>query len=293
MDNKIEKRTLWCPIGKSLDGSGTFKAILSDTSIDRDNEFMGRELLDTWANDLNKHLPMLADHKNTIANLVGSWHNAQVVQKGDHYALIAEPHFYEGTPLGKHVKGLLEDGATLGLSVGAIPKKSVEVEKSNKVYKKWTEAELIEASLTPIPSNRNTYLSLAKSFDLNKEVKKMADEEKTEATTEEAAPVVETPEPTPAPAEPQPEPEDKPEPTPAPEPAPAEAEVKEEKNINEIETLKKQNADLEKKVKELSSRKSEMKAIAEVTTPSIAVAPPGSAWELLALSKGVKDYGGI
>lgn len=280
--DKIEKRTLWCPMGKSLDGSGTFKAILSDTSIDRDNEFMSQELLGTWANDLNKYLPMLADHKNTIENLVGSWHNAQVVQKGDHYALVAEPRFYESSPLGKRVKGMLEEGATLGLSVGAIPKKSVEVEKNEKTYKKWTDAELIEASITPVPSNRNTYLTLSKSF-LDKEAKKMADEEKTEAPVEEKPePVVEKPV-APAPAEPQPEPETKPETAPEPEEKPAEAEVKEEKSISKIESL-------EKRLKAMESRKSEMKALAETNTPAETVKPITSVFQAMALMKGVKDY---
>jgi len=284
----MEKRTVSCQIGKSMDGSGSFKAILSDTSIDRDDEFMSQELLGKWAADLNRYLPMLADHKNSIDSLVGCWENAQVVQKGEHCALTAEPRFYKSSPIGARAKALLEEGAVLGLSVGAIPKKSSEVEKNNKTYKRWDEAELLEASLTPIPSNRNTYLSLAKSFDLDKEVIKMADEEKTEAPTEEevveevAAEVTE---------EVKEEVKEEPKAEPVAEEAPVEEEVKEDKNINEIETLKKQNADLAKKVKALADdRKSEIKALAESNTTSMAVAPAESIWEVMAINKGINNY---
>ena len=43
------------PISKDIDGN--YVGILSDTSIDRDEEMMGKELLQEWAK--NKSLPAL------------------------------------------------------------------------------------------------------------------------------------------------------------------------------------------------------------------------------------------
>lgn len=186
---KTDKRVLWCPIGKSVDGQ--IQAILSDNSIDRDNEIIGKNLLKKWASDPNRFIPMLVDHKNEIDNLVGKWIEPRILKgDNDHHALTVVPHFFNSNPKTKLVRGLIEDdGAEIGLSIGAIPIKSETVKIDGKKYNKWTDAELVEGSLTPIPSNRNGYMAIAKSFNLkkNEEVSNMTEEEKTtpEETTEE------------------------------------------------------------------------------------------------------------
>lgn len=194
MADKIEKRIITCSIGKGFDGD--FRAILSDTSIDRDDEFMSQELLGKWASEPNQFLPMLMDHSNKVENLIGKWNNAQIAKSGDkHHALTMIPKFFDANPKANMVKGMLEEGAQLGLSIGARPIQSEEVQIDGKTYRKWTDAELLEASITPIPSNKNSYLSLAKSFNLEKtKEEKMADKEIKKQEVELAEPETTEPE---------------------------------------------------------------------------------------------------
>jgi len=189
-DTTIDKRTIVCSIGKSMDGN--FKAILSDNSIDRDDEFMGEALLAKWASAPNQFLPMLVDHKNEVDNLIGEWNSAEIVKSNKHIALTMKPKFFDANPKAVMVKGMLEQGAQLGLSIGAIPKAHEDVDIDGKSFRKWTDAELLEGSITPIPSNRNSYMALAKSFNLEEEVTKMADEIKKQETEAVETPVEET-----------------------------------------------------------------------------------------------------
>lgn len=184
----------WMPITKDSNG---FVGILSDNSLDRDEEFMTKELLETWAADSNP-LPMLANHENKIEKLVGGWTDKQLMTKGDSSALIAKPFFLTSNPLGKQtmemVEEALEKGLQIGISIGAIPHETIEKEINGVTHKGYSKAEIVEATIVPIQSNRSaSFMSLAKSFDINlnnqinKEVSKMADEE----VKEEAAPVEE------------------------------------------------------------------------------------------------------
>ena len=167
MERKIRK--LWMPISKTVDGR--LSGILSDTSIDRDDELMSKELLGKWAN--NKTLPALIDHKNQMSNWAGGWKNFEVIEKGMHSALKAEPFFFsdKANPMAQQVKKqieeALENGLNPGISIGAIPLNSKDVNIDNKTYKMWTDAELVEATFTPIASNRNAYAVIAKQFDIN------------------------------------------------------------------------------------------------------------------------------
>lgn len=166
----FEKRTLWMPITKLTDGS--FSAILSDTSIDRDDELMSKGLINKWAK--NATLPMLANHENKMEKWIGGWKEFKAIMKGEHSALQAKPMFFskEANPLSaqvqKQVEEALEMGLNPGISIGAIPKGFEEVKIEGKTYKQWTDAELLEGTLVPIQSNRNaTYGHIAKQFELD------------------------------------------------------------------------------------------------------------------------------
>jgi hypothetical protein len=161
------------PITKSEDGR--LSAIISDTSIDKDEEMMDVSLLRKWASDPNKFIPMQKDHNWTIDNMIGHWKNPQVVpdNSGEHHALVMEPVFYRGIKSADEILLRINQGANIGLSIGAMPVSSKTMEKDGKKYKVWTEANLLEVSVTPIPSNNHTYMSVAKSF-----VMKYGDEEK-------------------------------------------------------------------------------------------------------------------
>lgn len=202
---KMEKRNLWMPISKDVDGA--FVGILSDNSIDRDNEFMSKELLQSWVKD-TKALPMLANHENKLEKLIGGWHEKKLVSNGDSHAMVAKPFFLESNPLGKQAKAMVEEaiskGLGVGISIGAIPKgEMVEKEVDGKKYKGFNEAEILEATIVPIQSNRNaTFMAMAKSFDINMEETKMTkikkdevqglpEELKAEEAKEEEAPVEE------------------------------------------------------------------------------------------------------
>jgi len=158
----------WMPLQKSH--SGGFVGILSDTSLDRDDEFMTKELLDSWAST-EQVLPMLANHENKIEKLVGGWTEKQVISKGDSHALMAKPFFLKSNPLGKQTEDMvneaLEKGLNIGISIGAIPKETIEKEINGKKRKGYSKAEILEATIVPIQSNaRSSFQRIAKQFDI-------------------------------------------------------------------------------------------------------------------------------
>ncbi|MBU0981717.1 hypothetical protein KKC94_03410, partial [Patescibacteria group bacterium] len=67
-------------------------------------------------------------------------------------------------PRTKQYKAMIEeDKAVIGLSVGARPFAYKKVKVNGDDRKMWTKAELLEGSLTPIPSNANC-LIMAKAM---------------------------------------------------------------------------------------------------------------------------------
>lgn len=163
----------WMPITKKADG--TFEGILSDTSLDRDSEFMTKELLEQWAK--KKSIPMLLNHENRMEKLVGVWKGLRVVSKGRRTALVAQPHFFsaEANPLAQQAKKQVEEALALGMnpgiSIGAIPAEedaTVEKEIEGKTRRGYNKAELVEATLVPVQSNRNaSFAAVAKEFDIS------------------------------------------------------------------------------------------------------------------------------
>lgn len=163
-------RKLWMPLQKQSDG--TTLAILSDTSIDRDEEAMDKDLILNWAK--NKTLPMLANHENKMEKLLGVWKNMRPIQKGGSAALMAEPDFLESSPFAQQVKAMVEEalakGAHVGVSIGAIPTAWERREVKGKEILVWTEAELLEATFVPVQSNRNaSFGHIAKKFGIGEE----------------------------------------------------------------------------------------------------------------------------
>jgi FKBP-type peptidyl-prolyl cis-trans isomerase len=162
---------LWMPVTKDV--SGNFIGILSDTSIDRDEEFITKELLQDWAK--NEVLPALANHENQMEKFVGGWKNIRTITKNDHTALVAEPFFFskEANPLAarikKQVEEAVENGLNPGISIAAIPKEHIEKDIDGETRVGYTKAELVEATWVPIQSNRNaSYGHIAKQFGLTK-----------------------------------------------------------------------------------------------------------------------------
>ena len=196
MSEQKEFLKLWAPVTKNA--KGDFVAILSDTSMDRDGEFMSKELLQTWAT--NNTLKALANHENKMQSWIGGWENLHTVSKGKNTALVGKPWFFskEANPLANQVKLQAEEalakGENPGISIGAIPKESIMKDIDGEEFKVFTKAELVEATWVPIQSNRNaTFGHVAKKFDLevnkehiNSEENKMSEEEQVAAPAEKA-----------------------------------------------------------------------------------------------------------
>ena len=176
------------PVMKTAEGK--FVGILSDSSMDRDEEFMSKELLQSWSK--NKSIKALANHTNKMESWVGGWRNLKTIGKGKDTALVAEPWFFskEANPLAaqikKQVEEALNNGENPGISIGAIPNKTSKKEVNGEYHKVYEEAELVEATWVPIQSNRNaTFGHIAKRFDLNLENKEETETEVNKMTKDE------------------------------------------------------------------------------------------------------------
>ena len=184
------------PIQKTAEN--IYEAILSDDSIDREDEIISKELLSKWASDIDGYLPALSDHNNKIEMLTAQWHSPKIVKSGNgNYGMHAKPQFFKSTPAGKMAKGLLDEGCkVMGVSIGAILKSSVTKTVNGKEVNVWTDAELVEASFVAVPANKHAraYAVIAKSFNLeNKEEviqegildEKLQEEDELDMVTEE------------------------------------------------------------------------------------------------------------
>ena len=171
----FEQITLWQPVVKSNEGK--YIAVLSDTSIDRDDEIIGKDALQSII-DNDGYTAILLNHENKIQNQIGEWINKRLETIGEHTALVAEPKFYLSNPMGKMIKDMLDEGAKMGISIGAIPTGAIEKRCSDgKTRKEFTGLELLEASFVAIPSNRHGQaLAVAKMLKSSK-VNKMTEEE--------------------------------------------------------------------------------------------------------------------
>lgn len=166
-----QKVKLWMPVTKDPD-TGEYLAALSDTSLDRDEEAMGKELIINWGK--YKSLKALANHDNKMQSWVGGWNDLKAIEKGNNAALFAKPWFFskEANPLAHQIKKQVDEalakGEKPGISVGAIVHASEMRKINGKEVRVFTEGELVEATWVPIQSNRNaTYGHIAKQFGVS------------------------------------------------------------------------------------------------------------------------------
>ena len=170
------KTELFAPIMKTAEGK--YLAILSDTSVDRDGERVGKAALMKIKTDQG-YLAALIDHENKALGQVARWINRDIKDIDGHTALVAEPKFFESNPNAVIIRGMLDEGAQFGISIGAMVKDFKEEKIEGKSMRTYTDLELLEASFVAIPSNKHgRCLAVAKSFNLkNKEESQMAEEE--------------------------------------------------------------------------------------------------------------------
>ncbi len=153
---------LFAPVMKSAEGK--YLAVLSDNSIDRDDEIVTEKCINKLGKDIG-YVAGLIDHDNSVLKMVAEWINRRTVEIDGHKALIAEPKFFLSNPNAKIIKNMLDEGAKIGISIGAIVKDCEEID-GRKTY---TDLELLEASFVAIPSNKHgRVMAVAKSFNKNK-----------------------------------------------------------------------------------------------------------------------------
>lgn len=172
VDDRVRK--IFIPLSKTADGK--YSGILSDDSIDRDDERMAKSLIESWV--LTKALPALSDHRNEMRSLSGIWTNFRLIEKAGRTALMADLNFLKSNPhtawMEAVVKEAEELGHSVGVSISAIPTKFKEYDmKKDGLTLEWLKAELVEASILPIQSNRNAYMVVAKSFGVDKALKNL------------------------------------------------------------------------------------------------------------------------
>ena len=156
------KTELFAPIIKGTDGK--YLAVLSDNSMDRDGEKVGKVALYLMEKD-EGYLAALVDHENKALNQVAQWTNKRVEEVDGHTALVAEPKFFKSNPKAQIIKGMLDEGAKMGISIGAIVKNYEDMKVNGSTVRTFTELELLEASFVGIPSNKHgRAMAVAKSF---------------------------------------------------------------------------------------------------------------------------------
>jgi len=159
---------MFAPIMK--ESSGKYIAVLSDTSLDRDEERVGKCALNKIAENPG-YIAGLMDHDNKVLNQVAEWTNVQVKDIDGHTALVAEPKFFMSNPNAKIIKGMLDEGAKLGISIGAIVTQYEDEKFQGKNIRTFTGLELLEASFVAIPSNTHgRAMAVAKSFKSKEEI---------------------------------------------------------------------------------------------------------------------------
>lgn len=154
---------LFAPVMK--EAKGKYIAVLSDTSIDRDGERVGKSALNKIVAK-GGYIAALVDHENKVLNQVAQWTNMQIKEIDGHTALIAEPKFFPSNKKAQEIKGMLDEGAELGISIGAIVKEYEDEKLNGEPMRTFTDLELLEASFVAVPSNRHgrAMLAMAKSF---------------------------------------------------------------------------------------------------------------------------------
>jgi len=160
-----ERIQTWAPVVKSQSG---YVAVLSDDSIDREGEIIGKSALLKVSEDQG-YLAILIDHENKALNHIGEWVNKRIELIEGHNALVADAKFYKSNPQAEVIKGLLDEGAKLGISIGALPKAHKQTERNGKAFKEYTDMEILEASFVAIPANAHAHaVAMAKGLDLSR-----------------------------------------------------------------------------------------------------------------------------
>ena len=166
---------MFAPVLK--EAKGKYFAVLSDTSIDRDGERVGKSALKKIVAE-GGYIAALMDHENKVLNQVAQWTNMRLEEFAGHVTLVAEPQFFKSNPHAVIIQNMLDEGAKLGISIGAIVKEYKDEKIEGKSMRTFTDLELLEASFVAVPSNRHgrAMLAMAKSYNKKTGVQTMEKE---------------------------------------------------------------------------------------------------------------------
>lgn len=118
-----------------------------------------------------RKVPLLMDHERTSKAHVGVVTEMQDV--GD--ALVMTADIFDtadGRAALEYVKAVLASGASTGFSIGFIPRASEMVQVSGKPVERFTEIELREVSITPMPAVPGAEVASARNDDIVEEIVK-------------------------------------------------------------------------------------------------------------------------
>lgn len=109
-----------------------------------------------------RKVPLLMDHERSTRAHVGVV--AAMEEVGDSLVMVADIFdTAEGRAALEYVKAVLSAGADTGFSIGFIPRKSEVVRVGDKTIERFTEVELREVSLTPMPAVPGAQVSGARA----------------------------------------------------------------------------------------------------------------------------------
>ena len=138
---------------KSLDGddpNGSFEAILSAPTLDRDGEVIDARAFEP----LPDRIPIDIDHGMTVATTVGS---GQPYYDGD---VLKIKGTFSSIPRAQELRTLVTEGHIAKMSVTFM-----DAERATKDgVPHITKGELLNAAFVPIPSNREAAVQVAKAF---------------------------------------------------------------------------------------------------------------------------------
>jgi hypothetical protein len=157
------------------DPNGTFEAILSAPTVDRDGEVIDGKAFEP----LPDHLTIDVDHGMSTDTTVGSgtpFYDGDVLKfKGS----------FSSLPRAQEVRTLITEGHIRKMSVAFMNANRYDNEDDGRVH--IGKAELLNAAIVPIPSNREASILAAKAAKAHAE--ELLDEPVATAEDEKAAPV--------------------------------------------------------------------------------------------------------
>jgi hypothetical protein len=134
-------------------GIGEFEAVLSVPTVDRDGEVVDARAFDP----LPEYIPIDIDHGMSVTSTVGS---GTPFYDGDTLRFRGS---FASTQLGQEVRTLVMEGHIRKMSVAFMSAQRTE-DESGTVH--VVKAELLNAAIVAIPSNREADILAAKALDL-------------------------------------------------------------------------------------------------------------------------------